>query len=118
VIYHSDEDLLLNDTFCITNRTRKWPASPAFDVGESYRFWANGTEEIDTETDPVTSYTNQIADITRRIYQTRLGNHVNNYRRYGFVGYIPELIIYKEALDESSIDLLHDYLNAKYDIWP
>ena len=118
VIYHSDEELLLNETYCITNRARKWPATPAFDSSDSYRFWANGTEEIDNETDPPTSYTNQIVSTTRRIYAATLGNHTSNFRTYGISGYIPEVIIYKEALDESAVDLLHDYLNTKYGIWP
>ena len=111
-------DLELNKTFLITNRYKKWPATPAFDSSESYRFWSNGTEEIDTNPDPITSYTNQIISITRRVYAAYIGNHTSNFRTFGFSGYIPEIIIYNDALDDASIEILHEYLNTKYGIWP
>jgi hypothetical protein len=118
VVYYSDMNLELSKTFLISNRWRKWPADPAFDSTESYRFWANGTEEIDTAPSPVQSYTNQIVTTTRRLYATTIGNHVNNFRTYGFDGYIPEIIVYNSALPDEAITIIHDYLNTKYTIWP
>ncbi|MBI9102228.1 MAG: choice-of-anchor D domain-containing protein [Spirochaetales bacterium] len=117
VTYYSEKDAALNNTFSIINRIRYWNAESDFSTTDSYRFWANGSEEINTNSDPLTSYTNQIITGTRRFYQFTLGNHNSNFRTYAFSGYVPEFIVYQEALSDEAIEIIHNYLNEKYTIW-
>ncbi len=97
-----------NTTYCLTNRFQLWDDESSTLV-DSYRFWYNGTEE--------TEGTTKVTTHTSRFYNLHIGNHSASFQTYGFRGYIPEVIIYSEAVDESVLATIHNYLNTKYSIW-
>jgi len=97
-----------NTNYCLTNRFQLWDGETST-ISDSYRFWYNGTEKTDG--------TNKIAGHTTRFYNLHIGNHSSTFQNYGFRGFIPEIIIYTEALDENAVTIIHNYLNTKYSIW-